>query len=198
MCVMQALLAFAYAALQTGDDAIRGLSLVVTGATLGFFVLNYPRGGIFLGDGGAYSLGFVVVEIALLLVHRNPRISPMFPVLVCIYPIFETLFTLYRRHFIHHTAAGRPDALHLHHLVYMRLTRRDYDRGNRVALRNRNSMTSPWLWLLSGLPMIPAVMFWNRTAVLLPFLLLFMVVYVLAYRQIARFRVPRWVTRGWR
>ncbi len=198
MCVMQALIAFAWAALQTGDDAIRGLSLVVVGATLGFFVLNYPRGGIFLGDGGAYFLGFVVAEIALLLIQRNPRISPMFPVTVCSYPIFETLFTIYRRRFVHRTPAGRPDALHLHHLVYKRLTRRDYDRRDVHAQRRRNSTTAPWLWGLSVLPAIAAVRFWNRTPALLLCMAGFMLLYVLVYRRIARFGVPRWVTRGWR
>ena len=64
---------------------------------LGFFVWNFPAGLIFLGDGGAYFLGFYVAELAILLLHRNPAVSPMFPLLLCIYPVFETLFSIYRR-----------------------------------------------------------------------------------------------------
>ena len=74
---------------------------------LGFFVWNFPAGLIFLGDGGAYFLGFYLAELAILLLHRNPEVSPMFPLLLCIYPVFETLFSIYRR-----KCAARPAGRH--------------------------------------------------------------------------------------
>nr|WP_274381752.1 hypothetical protein [Massilia cavernae] len=46
------------------------------GATAGFLIWNYPVGLIFLGDGGAYFIGFMLGELALLLVMRNPRCRP--------------------------------------------------------------------------------------------------------------------------
>jgi len=45
----------------------RSFALATLGATLGFFVWNYPRGLVFLGDGGAYVLGCIVAELGILL-----------------------------------------------------------------------------------------------------------------------------------
>jgi hypothetical protein len=66
--------------------------LLGAGATLGFLVWNWPWGRIFLGDGGAYLLGFWVVFLGLMIPHRTPEISPMAPVLVGIYPVVETVY----------------------------------------------------------------------------------------------------------
>ncbi len=54
--------------------------------------MEFPRGHIFLGDGGAYLIGFMIAEISVLLVARNPSVSPWFPLLLSFYPIFETFF----------------------------------------------------------------------------------------------------------
>ena len=89
-------------------------------AWLGFFIWNYPAGLVFLGDGGAYFVGFYVAEVAILLLHRNPQVSPMFPLLACIYPVFETLFSMYRRRVLRARSPGVPDGIHLHSLIYRR------------------------------------------------------------------------------
>jgi UDP-N-acetylmuramyl pentapeptide phosphotransferase/UDP-N-acetylglucosamine-1-phosphate transferase len=47
-------------ALKSGDVFVAVLGVLCIGATLGFLALNYPRGKLFLGDGGAYLLGFWV------------------------------------------------------------------------------------------------------------------------------------------
>ncbi len=194
MCVMLILLGLAWVGWRVHDPLITQLSLAVVGATLGFFLLNFPRGRIFLGDGGAYFLGFMTAELAILLLARNPGVSSIFPLMVCAYPIVETVFTIYRRRFVHRTAAGQPDAMHLHHLVFKRLTRRGVDRADTLALTRRNSMTSPWLWAMCALAVVPAICFWDRSDVLGACLLVYVVIYTLAYRQLARFRVPRWLS----
>jgi hypothetical protein len=40
---------------------------------------------------------------------------------------------------------------------------------------------------------VPAVLFWNNTAVLAAFILLFCITYVGLYWSIVRFRSPRWL-----
>lgn len=57
-------------------------------------------GKIFLGDGGAYLLGYFIAEISVLLVLRNPEVSPWFPLLVVAYPVVEALFSIYRRNIL--------------------------------------------------------------------------------------------------
>jgi UDP-N-acetylmuramyl pentapeptide phosphotransferase/UDP-N-acetylglucosamine-1-phosphate transferase len=193
MCVMFMLLALTYVAFQVGDRFVFTVALIIAGSVLGFFLWNYPAGLVFLGDGGAYFLGFTLAELSVLLIGRNPLVSPIFPLLLCAYPIFETLFSIYRRRVVRGVAAISPDGIHLHTLIHRRIIRAafrvDFDR-RQIA---RNSMTSPYLWALCLLSVIPAVLWWDNTAVLTAFLFLFMAAYLLLYRRILKFKTPKWL-----
>lgn len=193
MCVVMMLVALAYVGFQVNDRLIMLMALVGVGAVLGFFVWNFPAGLIFLGDGGAYFLGFYVAELAILLLHRNPAVSPMFPLLLCFYPVFETLFSIYRRRVLRGRPVGMPDGVHLHSLIYRRFVR--WAAGDRTAreVTRRNSMTSPYLWFLCMLSVIPAVLWWDSSLVLSIFIALFAISYVGLYWRIVRFRAPRWI-----
>lgn len=111
---------FSAVALQHGDTFIAILGVLGIGATLGFLAVNYPRGKLFLGDGGAYFLGFWVSEMAVLLLVRNPAVNAWQVLAICAYPVIEVLFSIYRRRVIQNVSPGAPDALHLHTLVYRR------------------------------------------------------------------------------
>ena len=200
MCGVLMLACLGYVGFQVDDALVVMLAVAGVGAVLGFFVWNFPLGLIFLGDGGAYFLGFYVAEVAILLVARNAEVSPLFPLLVCIYPIFETLFSIYRKKFLRKMSPGVPDGVHLHMLVYKRIMRWAVGRnGRRRSLRMRNSMTSPYLWVMCMLAGVPAVLFWDNTAVLAVFLALFGLTYVGLYWRIVRFRTPRFlVVSRWR
>lgn len=91
--------------------------LAIFGAfcTAGFFILNFPRGMIFLGDGGAYFLGVLLAFTLARL--SNAGISAWFGLAVMIYPIFEVVFSIFRRKMAGHKAM-RPDSLHLHSLIF--------------------------------------------------------------------------------
>lgn len=191
MCVVIMLGALAYVGFQVGDPVIGVLALAGIGAVLGFFFWNFPAGLIFLGDGGAYFLGFYVAELSILLLVRNPEVSPLFPLLVCIYPVFETLFSIYRRKFIRAVPPSMPDGIHLHSLIYRRVMRWAVGDDSAKALTRRNSMTSPYLWVLCMLSVIPALLFWGNSVLLGIFLVMFMVSYVVLYWRIVRFRSPR-------
>ncbi|WP_428419970.1 MraY family glycosyltransferase [Methylibium sp.] len=193
MCVMMMLLAITYVANQVGDSTIALLGLAGAGAVLGFFVWNYPAGLIFLGDGGAYFLGFYLSELSILLLHRNPQVSPLFPLLMAIYPVFETLFSMYRRRVVRGRAMGIPDGVHLHSLIYRRLLRWAVGNRDAAALTRRNSMTAPYLWLLCMLAVAPSVLFWDDSRVLGSFILLFGLSYTVLYGMIVRFKAPRWL-----
>lgn len=193
MCAMLMLGALAYVAFQVNDLSVMWLALAGIGALLGFFIWNYPTGLVFLGDGGAYFIGFYVAEVAILLLHRNPQVSPMFPLLACIYPVFETLFSMYRRRVLQDRSPGVPDGIHLHSLIYRRVVRWAAGASRAKALTRRNSMTSPYLWLLCMCAVVPAVLFWDNTAVLASFIFLFSVGYTILYWRIVRFRSPRWL-----
>jgi UDP-N-acetylmuramyl pentapeptide phosphotransferase/UDP-N-acetylglucosamine-1-phosphate transferase len=193
MCVVMMLLGLAYVAFDVDDTLLAALALAGVGAVLGFFVLNFPAGLVFLGDGGAYFLGFYLAELAILLVHRNPDVSPLFALLLCMYPIFETVFSIYRRRWLRGRPAGMPDGAHLHSLIYRRLMR--WAAGERTAreLTRRNSMTSPYLWMLCSLSVLPAMLWYRSTPLMALFIMVFAVTYVVLYWRIVRFRAPRWM-----
>ncbi|OBS31902.1 glycosyl transferase [Tepidimonas fonticaldi] len=188
-------MAFGYVAWVLGDSFIVQVCLAMIGALAGFFVWNYPRGLIFLGDGGAYLVGFLLAEVAVLLVVRHPQLSPWFCLLVCAYPITETLFSIYRKRFLRGMSPGVPDGLHLHMLVYRRLVR--WAAGHEAArdVTARNSATSPYLWGLASLGIVPAVLFWHDERWLVASALGFVVAYVWVYARLVRFRVPGWLRR---
>lgn len=192
MCVMMMLAALAYVAFQVGDTVVGTAALLTIGAVLGFFVWNFPAGLIFLGDGGAYLLGFLFAELSVLLIARNRTVSGLFPVLLCAYPMFETVFSIYRKKYLRGMSPGIPDGIHLHMLVYKRLMRWTLN-GTGRQKTTRNSMTSPYLWVLCMLSVIPAVLYWNNTLALGGFCLLFMMSYVFLYWSIVRFKAPKWL-----
>lgn len=193
MCAMLMLAGLGYVAYEVGDTTIALLALAGIGALLGFFVLNFPAGLVFLGDGGAYFAGFCIAELAILLLYRNPSVSPLCPLLICIYPVFETLFSIYRRRVLREASPGIPDGIHLHSLIYRRVLRRSAGDRSAKMLTRCNSMTSPYLWVLCALALVPALLWWDSTAVMVLSIALFGIVYTTLYWRIVRFRAPRWL-----
>lgn len=105
-----------------GDQMIVEMCLVLGIAIVGFLFVNFPKGYLFLGDGGAYLIGFLLVQIWILLVNRNPSITPWCVAAMAFLPTMETIFSIYRRRLrrVRRGAAMSPDRLHLHSLVYRR------------------------------------------------------------------------------
>lgn len=187
-----ALMAIGYVSYILADPLMLYLSFVMIAAILGFFVWNFPKGLIFLGDGGAYLIGFWVGMLSILLVSRNPEVSPWFALLINIYPIFETIFSIWRKKIIKKISPGMPDGVHLHMLIYGRITRwLKSANPNRSFLSN--ARTSPYLWKLSCLATAPAIIFWNNTPALIVFATLFCISYLAIYRALVRFSLPRWL-----
>ncbi len=187
--------ALAYVSLLVGDRQLAAVVLVLAGSTAGFLLWNYPRGLIFAGDGGAYLWGVVIAVASVQLVQRYPLVSPWFPALLLIYPVWETVFSIYRKA-ARGQSPGVADALHFHQLIYRRIVRGvfdDDDKARRMLMRNNR--TSPYLWGFAVLTVIPAVLFWNNTPMLILFTGLFIVTYVWAYVSIVRFKVPGWLRR---
>jgi UDP-N-acetylmuramyl pentapeptide phosphotransferase/UDP-N-acetylglucosamine-1-phosphate transferase len=129
-----------------GDTLVTQLCLIGVAALLGFMVLNYPFGKIFLGDGGAYLTGFWLAQCSVLLLMRNPSVSTWSVLLVCFYPVWETAFSMYRRHFVHKVSSGEADMQHLHHLMLHQVI------GSRLGKHApawvQHGLATPACWLL--------------------------------------------------
>ena len=187
-------LALIHVALQVGDRQLAGILVCLVGASAGFLVWNYPRGMLFAGDGGAYLWGVSIAVASLLLVQRHEEVSPWFPMLLMIYPVWETVFSIYRK-LARGVSPSVADALHFHQLIYRRIVHGVFhdDESRRILMRNNR--TSPYLWAFTLLTVVPAVVFWRNTPVLMVFCALFVLSYVAAYLMIIRFKVPRWLRR---
>ncbi|WP_028310668.1 glycosyltransferase family 4 protein [Derxia gummosa] len=178
---------------RVGDPFIVSGSLLMMGAILGFLFWNWPRGHLFLGDGGAYFLGFVLGAMSIMLVARNPRVSAWFPVLLLSYPLTEVAFSVWRRRVLRGANAALPDASHLHQLIYRRLVLPPRMAGDpRICLRS-NSRSSPYLWLLTALAVVPAVLLFDSGMLLALGAAGFVTTYLWLYSRIARLRSPSWL-----
>jgi UDP-GlcNAc:undecaprenyl-phosphate GlcNAc-1-phosphate transferase len=187
-------LAIAHVALQVGDRELAAFVICMVGATAGFLLWNYPRGLIFAGDGGAYIWGVVLAVANIALVQRHAEVSPWFAMQLLIYPVWETIFSIYRK-LVRGVSPGVADALHFHQLIYRRIVRGVFDDDDSRRMLMRNNRTSPYLWGFASLSVAPAVLFWNNTTALVVCCLLFVVLYVSAYLMLIRFKVPRWLRR---
>jgi UDP-N-acetylmuramyl pentapeptide phosphotransferase/UDP-N-acetylglucosamine-1-phosphate transferase len=186
------LLGLAYVSYIVGDTLITYLSLMMASSIMGFFIWNYPKGLIFLGDGGAYLIGFWIALLSVMLVARHTQISPWFALLINAYPILETLFTIYRRKIHQGKSPGQPDGIHFHTLIYRRILS-PATVTNKFDLLNANAKTAPYLWLLSSFTVVPAILLWQSTPILIAFTLLFTISYVWLYTKIVRLKTPRWM-----
>jgi len=178
-----------YVAVRVQDPIITSLTFVTIGSTFGFFLWNYPRGLIFFGDSGAYFTGFLLAITSILLVVRNPSVSPWFALAVNIYPVFETLFSIWRRALRRGRHPARPDCAHLHSLIFRRVVFRTnpyaHSRNNLS-----NARTSPYLWVVSSIGVTPAVLWWDKTLFLVISIVAFILIYIYAYRVIVTFKLP--------
>lgn len=175
------------------DDFMVVSCLSLAGALFGFLVWNFPFGRIFLGDGGAYFVGFLLAELSVLLVARHPHVSAWFPMLLLFYPVFETLFTIFRRMSLHARSPGHPDACHLHQMLYKRAVRWHVGTRDPQHKTLRNALTAPYLWALWLVSAIPALLFWRFPALLMLSCLGFAIVYVWLYMRLLRWRTPKWL-----
>ncbi|GLR27029.1 MraY family glycosyltransferase [Limnobacter litoralis] len=173
---------------RVGDQVILPMAIVGIAVTLGFMLVNYPKGNIFLGDAGAYSLGFYVASLAILLAERNPgSVSPWAMLLVCGYPVIETLFSIYRRAFRKRKLSpGQPDALHLHSLAYKKLVSRRLMVG--APAWQRNAATSPFMWLYAAIPMLGAINWPESLFMVILWFSFSGVIYLRLYRKLLSLR----------
>ncbi len=189
MVAIISLFAIGYVAFKVDDANLAAVCMITIGAISGFFIWNYPRGLIFLGDGGAYLIGFLIATLSLLLVNRNQSVSPWFVLLVNIYPTFETLFSIWRRRVHQGRNPSTPDATHFHSLIYRRLIRTTVsDKNKQTNSYTKNAKTSPHLWVLSCLATIPAIIWWDTHWILQSFTLVFCITYIWIYRTIVKFK----------
>jgi UDP-N-acetylmuramyl pentapeptide phosphotransferase/UDP-N-acetylglucosamine-1-phosphate transferase len=177
-----AFIGFALIAFQVGDQNLAVVSLILAASVWGFFMVNWPLGKLFLGDGGAYFLGFALAWIAVLLIERNPSVSAFSALVVCILPITEVMFSIFRRK-VRNDPPGKPDNLHFHSLLQRRYVSRWLMRWPSLA---RNSFVGIFMGLLSLASALIANLFYDTTLYCIVASLFFPLGYVAVFARMVR------------
>jgi UDP-GlcNAc:undecaprenyl-phosphate GlcNAc-1-phosphate transferase len=83
---------FTILAVREGQVLVATFGAALLGGSLGFLIWNFNPAKIFMGDGGAMFLGFMVATLGLKLrlAHVPESTSWMIPVMLLIVPIFDT------------------------------------------------------------------------------------------------------------
>ena len=173
-------LALSAIAFSVGDIQLATAAIVLAAAVGGFWLVNFPWGKLFLGDGGAYFSGFALAWMTVELLARNKGVSPWASVLICAYPTVEVGYSILRRR-RHRLSPGRADRYHLHSLVATQIVQ---PRLRDVQPNLRNAAVSVIMWVCAIVPVIPAVLFPGRPEVLMTALALCVLAYHLFYRWV--------------
>ena len=181
--------AFGVVAAAVGDHQLLLVAFIVLAVSLGFLVFNFPSGHLFLGDGGAYVSGFWLACLAVMLPQRNPEVSAWVSLLIVIYPVIETTYSIFRKTIRRRHSPLQPDGLHLHMLVYRSFATSIGQALHRTRLSNPITSALLWCFCLPGLLvaiLAPDQQMWLTAGVALQTTL-----YAAAYRGALAFRSHR-------
>ena len=131
--------------------------VLLSAPVLGFMLLNFPFGKIFLGDGGAYLLGHLLVWSSIILINHQPSISPFSILLIFFWPVADTGLAIWRR-LKSGNPTDRPDRLHFHQLAMRFLEIRFFGRDKRNLA---NPIATLILVPFISVPQILGILFWQ-------------------------------------
>jgi len=158
-------------AADANDSQLFVIAMICVASMLGCFVINFPFGRIFAGDGGAYLMGAMVAMLTILLSERNAGISPFASLMIIFYPFYELVRSTVRRRL-----AGRntmaPDKRHLHSLVFAYISRH-----SRLEHTGANSLSAAITWLLPCFCVAVAITFPSSSKTLFAGVLIFILLY---------------------
>jgi UDP-N-acetylmuramyl pentapeptide phosphotransferase/UDP-N-acetylglucosamine-1-phosphate transferase len=175
---------FAVIAWSVGDTTLASVAIILGACIWGFFWVNWPFGKLFLGDGGSYFVGFALAWVAVLLIERNPSVSPFAALLVCIHPVSEVLLSIFRRK-LKKMNPGHPDRLHFHSIVKQRYVRRWF--GN-LSFEMRNSITGVLVGFMTLTAILIASMVSQNSLLSLLAVIALALGYVSIYARMVRFQ----------
>jgi UDP-GlcNAc:undecaprenyl-phosphate/decaprenyl-phosphate GlcNAc-1-phosphate transferase len=126
VCFFAGLTGFVVAVLN-GSPVVALMLASLLGVLLAFLFFNFNPARIFMGDSGSYLLGYVLATTSLtgaLQQKASTAVSLLVPVIALGLPIFDTLFSMFRR-FLERRPIFSPDRGHIHHrLLDLGLTQR--------------------------------------------------------------------------
>lgn len=131
------------------------LGTAIFAASLGLFMLNYPNGRIFLGDAGAYTLGFLLAVSLITLHSKHVEISAFSILLLIFWPLADMGHSIFRR-WLNGKRSDRPDKLHFHHVIMRSLVILSRER---ISKEWANPLATSIILPMAGLPVALGVVY---------------------------------------
>lgn len=169
--ILVILFSFGYIAYQHHNAELVSILALFSGAIMGFMVLNFPKGIIFLGDGGAYMLGLMVSILGIFLAGKYPDISPWYILSIFIYPVWEVIFSIARKIYIG-LSPMQPDGKHMHMLIYKYVTK-------------NNPLTAFFIFLTLLPSSFLSTLYSNNSAYNIIIIFCYIIAYLSFYRYLA-------------
>jgi len=163
------------------DEKIFSLNLLP--ALIVILMLNFSNK-IYLGDAGAYLLGFIYSSKCILLYLENQNISPFFIVLILWYPAFEILFSILRK-LNFNKSPIKPDSNHLHQLVYLSL--------HKIVLSNilRSNLVGLIINFYNAIIFIFALSYIYNTQYQIILIFLNIIIYIFIYIRLIKLKLKK-------
>jgi len=179
--IMISLAALGIISWEVGDLQLAELCVTLTIIVSGFMLFNFPFGKLFMGDGGAYLLGFFLGWVAVMLPMRNPQVSVWAPLIICAYPINEVLFTIGRRKLsnVHFDIADRG---HLHSLIKLKIVCVHF---SHLPQHFRSSLVSPFCWFYVLMLSAAAILLYNQPEFLIAAWIGSFILYAITYKYLS-------------
>ena len=149
-------------------------------AILIFIKFNFPKGQIFLGDGGAYLLGTLTSISTIITNNITPSISSFFFCILLFYLFFEVFFSFIRKIFFVGQNPLLPDKQHLHMLVYKHLLKK-----SKKSLES-NYKTSIYINSIYLILVIPGLAFMQDGLFCRYYFLSLLIFYIFIYKKLKR------------
>lgn len=142
----------------SGYPTMQVLNALLAASILGFFIINFPRGPIFLGDAGAYTIGFALSWFGVLTISHESSLSPWAILMTVFWPFFETAVSFVRR-LVSGLSTMRSDDGHTHHIT-KRLIENYWFGGRSTQIAN--PISAVMLFPFIGFPPVLGVLYWNN------------------------------------
>ena len=135
---------------------------------------------LYLGDSGAYFLGFLF-SIELINFYLQNDISPFYIVLLLWYPAFENLFSILRKTNLRKSPIS-PDTNHLHQLIFAFWKSKNYS-----SIKASN-ITGISINIYNGIIMMVATMDPTNTQFQITLIVISLIVYTFVYIRLSKYR----------
>ena len=148
------------------------------------FIINL-KNKFFLGDSGAYLIGFIFSILLINIYKWNPGLSPFFIILLLWYPSYENLFSIFRKNILKKSAMY-PDAKHAHQLIYFFINKR-----YRLTSFQSNIFTSQIINTYNFLIMLIALNFISNSKIQISLIIFNIMFYNLIYLKLFKYKYTK-------